>query len=127
MASGVEVRVPLLDADLVALAARIPPAEKLRGGVTKAVFKRAMERFLPHDVIHRPKSGFGAPLRRWLSRELRPLVDEALSPAALRRRELFDPAAVARLVQLDRAGRIDGAYTIFALLSLELWCRRFID
>ena len=127
MAAGVEVRVPLLDRELVDFATRIPTRMKQRGAVGKAIFKRAMEPYLPHDVIYRPKSGFGAPLRRWLHGELRDQVQDALSPTALVRRGWFEPAAVARLIDADRRGAVDGAYTIFALVCLELWCRMFID
>jgi asparagine synthase (glutamine-hydrolysing) len=127
MAEGIEIRVPLLDLELVEFAARIPPRMKQKGRVGKAIFKKAMERDLPRDVIYRPKSGFGAPLRRWLREELRDQVEDTLSSKSLARRNLFDASAVRRLVDLDRAGRIDGAYTIFALMSMELWCRRFID
>ncbi len=127
MAAGVEIRVPLLDLELVQYAARVPTEWKQRGSVGKPLFKKAMEPYLPHDVIYRPKAGFGAPLRRWLQHELRPVVDEVLSDASLRARGVFDPAAVRRLVDGDRAGRFDGAYTIFALVCLELWCRRFVD
>ena len=127
MASGVEVRVPLLDLDLVEFAATVPSSMKQSGRTGKPLFKRAVEPYLPHDVIYRPKTGFGAPLRRWLRTELRDLVGDILSPAALRRRGFFDPAAVAKLIEQDRRGTIDGSYTIFALLSLELWCRSFLD
>jgi asparagine synthase (glutamine-hydrolysing) len=127
MAVGVEVRVPLLDLDLVRFSTRVPAQYKQRGRVGKAVFKRAMEPYLPRQVIYRPKTGFGAPLRRWLRHELRPLVEETLSASALRRRGIFDPVAVQRLLQDDLAGRVDGAYTIFALMTLELWCRRFVS
>lgn len=127
MAAGVEVRVPLLDLRVVELAARIPPRLKQRGRTGKAIFKRAMEPYLPHDVVYREKTGFGVPLRRWLRTELRDRVEEVLSPDSLRRRGLFDPGAVRRLVELDRAGRVDGSYTIFALLCVELWCRLFVD
>ncbi|HEX6039517.1 asparagine synthase (glutamine-hydrolyzing) [Longimicrobium sp.] len=127
MAAGVEVRVPLLDPDLVALAARIPPGMKQKGAEGKAIFKKAMEPLLPRDVIYRPKSGFGAPLRQWLKGELRGHVEDTLSPQALRSRGLFDPAAVRRLVEADRAGRVDGAYTILALMCVEIWCRLFVD
>ena len=86
MAHGVEVRVPLLDQDLVALAARLPNGMKQRGRTCKWVFRQAIEPYLPHDVIYRPKTGFGAPLRRWLRHELRPLVDDVLSAESLTRR-----------------------------------------
>ncbi|MCU1246933.1 MAG: asnB-1, partial [Acidobacteria bacterium] len=116
MAHGVETRVPFLDLELIDFASRIPSRFKQKGRLSKAILKRAMEPYLPHDVIYRPKTGFGAPLRRWLSVELRERVDEMLSPAALTRRGLFDPAGVRRLIELDRAGRIDAAYLIFGLL-----------
>jgi asparagine synthase (glutamine-hydrolysing) len=127
MASGVEVRVPLLDLELVEFAARVPSAYKQRGSEGKAVFKRAMEPLLPRDVIYRPKTGFGAPLRQWLRGELRDVVEETLSARSLASRGLFDPAAVRRLVEMERAGRVEGAYTVFALMCVELWCRMFID
>ena len=127
MAVGVEVRVPLLDVDLVRFATRVPSAYKQRGRVGKAVFKRAMEPYLPRDVIYRPKSGFGAPVRRWLRQELRDMVDDTLDPAVIARRGFFDPGAVRRLVEQDRTGTVDGSYTIFALMCLELWCRTYAD
>ncbi|HSY05802.1 MAG TPA: asparagine synthase (glutamine-hydrolyzing) [Steroidobacteraceae bacterium] len=127
MAVGVEVRVPLLDVEVVQFATQVPANMKQQGRVGKAIFKHAMEPYLPREVIYRPKMGFGAPLRRWLRRELRPTVDDTLDAAALRRRGFFDPAAVQRLIAADRAGTIDGSYTIFALMCFELWCRRFVD
>ncbi|MCX5652982.1 MAG: asparagine synthase (glutamine-hydrolyzing) [Planctomycetota bacterium] len=127
MAVGVEVRVPLLDLELVDFAARIPTGVKQKGGVGKWVFKKAMEPYLPHDVIYRPKSGFGAPLRRWMQGELRPLVGDLLGEASLRKRGLFDPVAVSRLIEANQAGRVDANYTLLSLLSIEIWCRRFID
>ena len=127
MAVGVEVRVPLLDLDLVRFAARIPVRFKQKGRVGKAIFKRAMEPYLPRDVVYRPKTGFGAPLRRWLKEDLRPMVEDTLGEEPLRRRGIFEPAAVRRLIELDAAGRIDGSYTIFALICIELWFRQFID
>jgi len=127
MSTGVEVRVPLLDLDLVKFATRVPSRLKQRGRTGKAIFKQAMEPYLPREVIYRPKSGFGAPLRRWLRNELRQQVDDTLDPAVLRKRGFFDADGVRRLVDLDRAGAVAGSYTIFALMCFELWCRRFVD
>ncbi len=127
MAAGVEVRVPLLDPGLVALAARLPVKFKQRGREGKWVFKKAMEGILPNNVIYRPKTGFGAPLRAWLHGPLRPLMGDLLSERTLTRRGWFDPAAVARLVAADRYGRTDAAYSIFAVLCMELWAKIFLD
>jgi asparagine synthase (glutamine-hydrolysing) len=127
MAAGVEVRVPFLDFDLVEFASRIPPELKQRGSVSKWVLKKAMEPFLPKDVIYRPKSGFGAPLRRWMRVELRPMLGDLLSEMRLRRRGLFDPFAVHKLIAMNDAGKVDASYTLLSLLCIELWCRHFID
>ncbi|NLI81639.1 MAG: asparagine synthase (glutamine-hydrolyzing) [Deltaproteobacteria bacterium] len=127
MSVGVEVRVPLLDPEVVKLAATLPIDYKQRGPVGKWIFKKAAEPFLPREVIYRPKTGFGAPLRQWLRRELRPAVDELLAPQSLESRGIFDSKTVWELIDRDRKGRVDGAYAIFALICVELWCRTFID
>jgi asparagine synthase (glutamine-hydrolysing) len=127
MAVGVEVRVPFLDLKLVEHAARIPDRFKQHGRTGKWVLRKAMEPYLPFDVIYRPKTGFGAPVRRWLSDALHPLVHELLSPATITRRGLFDPTAVRSLREADAAGRVDAAYTLLSLICIELWCRRFLD
>ena len=127
MAVGVEARVPFLDLDLVEFAARIPTKFKQRGFEGKWVLKKAMEPYLPHDVIYRPKTGFGAPLRRWMRFELRELLNDLLSTQSLNRRGLFDPSAVQKLIQDNDSGRSDAAYTLFSLMCIEIWCRRFLD
>ncbi len=127
MATGVEVRVPLLDPDLVSLAARLPLSYKQRGSVGKWVLRKAMEPFLPRDVIYREKTGFGAPLREWMRSDLRPVVDDVLSAATLRRRGLFDEHGVRALIDQDRLGLVDGSYTLFAMICVELWCQIFLD
>ncbi len=127
MAVGVEVRVPFLDLDLVEFAARIPGGLKQRGRVGKWVLKKAMEPYLPREVIYRPKSGFGAPLRRWMRHELRELLGDLLSADSLKRRGLFEPAAVQRLIADNDAGRVDASYTLLSLLCIEIWCRTYPD
>jgi asparagine synthase (glutamine-hydrolysing) len=127
MAASVEVRVPLLDDELVALAARIPSRLKLKGWRRKYIFKRSQEGRLPRDIIWRRKAGFGAPIRAWLDGDLGPLVGDLLSEETLRRRGLVDPAAVMRLRADNAAGRADYSLQIYALLSLELWSQTFLD
>jgi asparagine synthase (glutamine-hydrolysing) len=127
MAVGVEVRVPFLDLELVENAALIPIGLKQRGRVGKWVLKKAMEPYLPREVIHRPKSGFGAPLRRWMRNELRPLQADILSVDSLKRRGLFDAKEVQRLIAQNESGKVDAAYTLLSLMSIEIWCRAFVD
>lgn len=127
MAAGVEVRVPFLDPDLIAFAASMPPQFKQHGATGKWILKRVMERYLPRDIVYRPKTGFGVPLRNWMQHELKEQVDDALSPVTIRRRGIFDEKAVQRLVEMDRSGRIDAAYPIFEIMCIETWCRHFLD
>jgi asparagine synthase (glutamine-hydrolysing) len=127
MAASIEIRVPLIDLELVNIATRLPESIKQRGRIGKWVFKKAMEGLLPDDVIYRPKTGFGVPLRQWIVGPLAPLVRDALSPEKIAARGLFDAAAVGTLIEANRAGRIDASYTILSMLCLELWCQQFID
>lgn len=127
MASSVEVRVPLLDDELVSLAARIPAELKLKGWQRKYVFKRSQEGVLPRDVIWRRKAGFGAPVRAWLANDLAPLVDEILSEKTIGARGLVRPRVVASFREENNLGREDYSLRLYALLTLELWCRTFVD
>ena len=127
MRYGVEARVPLLDPDLVAFASRIPTSYKQTLTTGKAVFKKAMEPFLPHEVIYRRKTAFGAPLRRWIQNDLREIISRLLAPEVIKSRGIFAPDAVSRLINDNQSGRIDGSYTIFSLLCIEIWCQLFVD
>ena len=127
MAASVEVRVPLLDDDLVALAATIPSDLKLRRWQRKYIFKRSQEGILPRKIIWRRKAGFGAPLRSWLVQDLAPLMDDLLSERTLRNRGFVDPAVVARMRAENDTGAADNSLRLYALLSLELWCQTFLD
>jgi asparagine synthase (glutamine-hydrolysing) len=127
MAASVEVRVPLLDDELVELAAHIPSDLKLRGLRRKYIFKRSQERVLPDDIVWRRKAGFGAPIRSWLAGELAPLVGELLSESTVAKRGIVDPKAVSQLRADNTSGRADNSLQLYALLSLELWFRTFTD
>ena len=127
MAVGVEVRVPFLDLELIEFARTIPTEFKQRGAEGKWVLKKAMEGHLPKEVIYRPKSGFGAPLRRWMQCELKELLNDVLAEANLRRRGIFDPSAVHALIAANDDGRVDASYTLLSLLCIELWCLKFLD
>ncbi|HEV2763227.1 MAG TPA: asparagine synthase C-terminal domain-containing protein, partial [Pyrinomonadaceae bacterium] len=127
MATTLEVRVPYLNVELVELAARMPPDLKLRGLKRKYILKRAAEKLLPSDVVWRKKAGFGAPVRAWLRGPLRPLVEELLSEERVRRRGLFRPEEVRRVVAQNLSGREDFSLQVFQLLTLEMWFETFVD
>ncbi len=127
MSVGVEVRVPFLDRSLVALARSLPSQELMHFGSPKRILKKAMKGLLPDQVISRKKVGFGAPIRRWIRRDLRDMVYECLSPERIRARGLFDERRVHDLLMANDSGRIDAAYPILALVCVELWLRQYVD
>jgi asparagine synthase (glutamine-hydrolysing) len=127
MATGLEVRVPFLDLDLVDLAAQIPPEYKLSGGVGKWVLRKAMDSALPRCVLERDKTGFGTPIRTWFLRGIPTGLDDLISRKTLVRRGLFDPEGVHRLVSMNSRGTADASYILLALMCIELWLQTFVD
>lgn len=127
MATSLECRVPLLDQDLVELAASIPEEVKIRGGRLKHVLKKAVSGLLPRDILERKKRGFGTPMGAWLKRDLAPLVRGLLSEPVIRKRGLFHSHAVQELIGLHEANRVDGTDRLLALLNLEIWSRLYLD
>jgi len=127
MLVSLEARVPLLDHVLMEYVATMPTALKLSDTGGKAIFKHAMADALPHDVLHRPKMGFGVPLARWFRAELGDHAREVLLDGRTRRRGLLDPDAVAGLLEEHRSGRRDRATLLWAVLCLEEWARVWLD
>jgi len=125
MACSLEVRVPLLDHRVVELAASLPMRLKLRRLTTKYVLKRALSGVLPHDVLVRPKKGFGVPLGRWFRGALAPLLRDACAPDVVRRAGLFRPDAVERLLAEHADGRRDHRKKLYTLLAFQLWASRY--
>lgn len=124
MYSSLEVRVPLLDHHVVDFAGRVPPELKLfdsDGGVQqKYLLKRYANRILPGDAFARPKHGFGVPIDRWFGAELYPRVRERLTMGESILSTLFDPEALAALVETPAAAQAN-APRVWALMMLRAW------
>jgi asparagine synthase (glutamine-hydrolysing) len=127
MAEGVEVRVPFLDLDLLDFSCKIPPKLKMKGVTTKYILKKMMEKYLPKEVIYRPKAGFGGPLRYWITNDLQGKINDFLSKESIEKRGIFSFEAVHQLIEEDKSGKEDFSYNILSLLAIEAWFRKFID
>ena len=127
MAVSLECRVPLLDHELVELAARVPAGIKVRDGRLKHLLKEALSDLLPREILDRKKRGFGAPMGAWLKRDLKPLLQDVLSRASVGRRGLFRYEPIAALIADHEANRIDGTDRLLSLLNLEIWARIYLD
>lgn len=127
MAANLEVRAPFLNNELVELSARIPSNFKIKGLKRKYILKKAAESILPKEIIWRRKAGFSAPIRSWLRGALRPMVDDLLNEETIKRRALFDPEYVRRIVDGNLSGKEDHNLQVFQLLNFEIWMREFLD
>lgn len=127
MAFGLEARVPFLDHHLVEWAFHLPDTHKLRGFEGKYVVKKALENYLPKNIIYRPKHGFNVPLRVWMRDQLQEMTRDLLSSQRLHDRGLFEQKAVQDVMTSHFRGDADYSNQIFALIVLELWFQQYVD
>jgi asparagine synthase (glutamine-hydrolysing) len=127
MANSIESRVPYLDHRLVEFVESLPSHVKLHRASGKYLHKKAMERWLPSEVVHRKKKGFDNPVQQWLREHMGARVDELLFSAESAVRHYFNMQTVQRLVALHRSGRENHMRQIYLLISFEMWHRRYID
>jgi len=123
MAHALEVRVPLLDHDLVEWISGLPPSMKLRGAEGKYLFKKSLEGDLPHDILFRDKMGFAVPLASWFRGPLRGVVRHALLGPVLAGTGIFDMAFIARMIDQHQSGRRDFSAPLWSLLMFESFLR----
>jgi asparagine synthase (glutamine-hydrolysing) len=127
MAHGLESRSPLLDHVFMEWAMAIPESMKMAGGVTKALFKKAMEPYLPRELLYRPKMGFGAPVDHWFRAELKDMAYDVLLSDSAAARNIFRRDYVQQLLDEHASGQYNHQYRLWTLLMLELWFRMWVD
>jgi asparagine synthase (glutamine-hydrolysing) len=127
MAASIESRPPLIDHRLVDFMFRRKPDLRIKGKTQKYLLKKAMEGFLPNEIIYRPKAPFGVPLRSWISGALAEMIDDYLAPSVIRQRGLWRQEEVWKIIREDRSGQEDHSHRIWQFLTTELWFRIFID
>jgi asparagine synthase (glutamine-hydrolysing) len=127
MAASLEARVPLLDHKLVEFAATLPTHLKLKGLTRKYLLRKVARRLLPREILERPKKGFPMPFSAWFRGDARTFVRDLLSPSTVRRRGLFSPTYVQKLLDDNDRGLAQNGSLLWGLMSVELWYRQFID
>jgi asparagine synthase (glutamine-hydrolysing) len=127
MAASIECRAPFVDHELVELASRIPSRLKVRGFSMKYLLKKAVEPWLPKEILQRKKRGFGAPMGAWLRDDLSSLVRDTLSESQVKKRGLLDWSVIEKTILRHAARQSDETDSLLALVNLELWCRIFLD
>lgn len=127
MAASVEGRPPLTDYRIMEFMFTLPPKFRITKSIQKYLLKKVSEKYLPNEIIHRPKAPFSAPMRAWLKGPLAEMVGDILSEDSLKRRGIYNPKYVSGLIEKNRTGNEDNSQLIWRLLTNELWFRTFFD
>jgi asparagine synthase (glutamine-hydrolysing) len=127
MAEGVESRPPLTDHEIVEFMFTLRPAFRIKGVTQKYLLKKVAERYLPKEIVYRPKAPFGAPLRSWIRGALSEMIGDYLSPTSLKQRGVYNPEFVWKKIENDKNGLEDNAHLIWTLLCNEIWFRTFFN
>ncbi|MBL8521425.1 MAG: asparagine synthase (glutamine-hydrolyzing) [Betaproteobacteria bacterium] len=127
MACSLELRVPMLDHHLLEFCTALPDSLRRHGGTGKVLLKRAMRKYLPAQIIDRPKKGFPVPIANWFRGSLYPRVCEILLDPRTRARKYFQGGYVEHVLERHKSGAEDLSRRIFSLLALELWHRKYMD
>jgi len=127
MANSLEGRSPFLNHHLVEWTARLPVHYKLRGSQGKYLLRRAFQKYIPPEILNRPKRGFGVPVNAWLRKPLRKWSEEVLLDSGGTFAKLFKQQAVVALLRQHHSGREDHGRRIWALLTLAMWLKQTHD
>ena len=100
---------------------------KMKNNQTKYILKKVAENYLPKKIIYRPKTGFGAPVRKWILNDMDKLISEYLKKDVVENRQIFKYDKIKDLVEKNKNKIEDFSYTIWSLLAIESWMRQFFD
>jgi asparagine synthase (glutamine-hydrolysing) len=121
MGVSLESRVPFLDHRVVEFAWRLPLAYKIRNGVGKWPLRQVLYRYVPRDLIERPKAGFAVPVGEWIRGPLREWCEELLDERRLADSGLFDPVPIRKYWEEHRSGTADRSAQLWCVLMFQAW------
>jgi asparagine synthase (glutamine-hydrolysing) len=122
MAHGLEVRVPLLDIELVAFCANLPAEYKLAGGKTrKHILRESLRDSLPDEVLNRPKSGFNIPVEAWMRGKLSDLLFDSVDRCRDELSGVLNIGEIKTLAEEHRKRRADHGHVLFTVMMLAMW------
>ena len=127
MANSLEVRSPLLDHEFVEFVCKLPMVYKLNGLKTKYLLKKAAAGILPDGIVNRTKKGFGIPVSRWLTEELKPLMFYYLEEKRIKKQGFFNYPYIKNLITDHLIKKKDNRKSLWTLLTFQIWYEKFIE
>ena len=127
MCVSLEGREPFLDQHILEFAAQLPPDYKLHNGIKKYPLRQIVHKYVPKEMMERPKMGFGIPIADWLKNELKPFVDEATDPAFLEQQGIFNVSEVKELYRQFYNGKEQLHTKIWYFLMFQMWYKKWMS
>jgi len=121
MMTSLEARVPLLDHEVVEYVLRIPAGLKYKGGTSKYIFKQLAKRYVPANIINRPKKGFGIPISKWIKKELNQSFMDSLDSQKIKRTGFFNDVIIDQLMQTHQDNKKDNRKLLWVLYVFQNW------
>ena len=121
MGVSLEGRIPFLDPRVVEFAWRLPFAMKIRSGQGKWILRRVLHRYVPRELVERPKMGFGVPIGDWMRGPLRHWAESLLDESRLRQEGFFDPRPIRKQWEEHLSARYNWQYTLWSVLMFQDW------
>ncbi len=126
MANSLEMRLPLLDKELIDFSWQIPNSMKLKDNQTKWLLRQVLYRYVPQDLIDRPKMGFSVPIASWIRKDLKEWSEDLLSYDNLSKQEIFDPQLIRKTYNQHLSGKYDHSHKLWTVLMFQSWYRNYI-
>ena len=127
MATSVEMRVPFLDNEVVKLVQKIPAKYKIKDGTHKYILKQVAKKYLPDEIINRPKKGFNLPILKWLQEDLNNNLKNILVEKDANIHKFVDKNFINRLIKEYKSKQENDHRKLFLLWQLELVMREFYE
>ncbi|RYY70130.1 MAG: asparagine synthase (glutamine-hydrolyzing) [Chitinophagaceae bacterium] len=127
MSVSLEGREPFLDQRIIEWAAQLPMEFKYSNGQKKIILKDIVHKYIPKQMLDRPKMGFGIPIDKWLQTDLKSFVDEFFDEAYIQRQNIFNNTEIQRLRKSFYGGKVEKAEKIWFILMFQMWYQRWMN
>jgi len=127
MCVSLEGREPFLDHRVIEWAAQLPMEYKYNNGTKKFIIKEIVHKYIPKEMMDRPKMGFGIPISKWLQNELKPFVDQYFDEAFIQKQNIFNNEVIQRIKKSFYQGKIERAEKIWYLLMFQMWYDKWMN